>query len=1019
MASRGIIRTKIEQSKSYTIAERDNYHFVEFTNLGETISAFVDEECLDTGTLNPKATISGTQWIVVEETVWSKLLAEYNQETGKKTYGDMTFFKKIEKQVLWRSKGAKANVKVSDMKQPPTPGNIYLLMPYTNYPEFRYTTQVVKFVYLKEPHIRYVYVDPPSQENADIPMGSDTKLHLYGMQAEINFSTHLIPDFRSRGKLIGDKVSADIYGEVFFLKDGKETTVGNFKTTIEEAGNSLYNRYKQVKVYVDPQWRNAEGTHKEKHQPQRYYIRLMVTPKNMFSSPTPGKPFDFSDSIRGLTNPVSYNTNTDFKKWYIFDPEQENWIEMDMQPYIEVRWDTMDMIFKKFEQEKNNQIQYIGDIEYTKKEYDPCGYSKITIKDEDDKKREPLVIFDENATVIDKTNSYFEITTGEKPKTISIKVGDLHNQGIYCHGAMLDEGQKHSDKTNVFQLERAAYSAQKDSKGNYISEKDKTHEDQLKKAGTPITKENKNDTDYIKNPNNSQIRPVNSVMRWQQGTEYTYKGEDEINLQLKYRYNKTLTIRNDEFDPNFVGNLFEEAWLFNYLKLNIDDQKQVYYIPVSTCRYPNQIAKINVLPDLKWTLLFKLNYKEEDFKRFKEEHNYEVQAFYAQSSQTTFISGQNGTSVSRQTTTAAGVRFSRTTTIVPVERKGGIKRLAELIKRIEVSLTAEWIDESGKKQSKDVIEGFLKQIYNFVGKISDIAKLVGDLTEGDSNPQDTNNKKQLDKEIEKMMGGRSLDGAWNALNKKTTTTEVLYPSIAIAASWYYADADDPKRPQLMGRKALQIDAKVEAAPIIGVEIKWDFIEMLARRHPLAFIIKKGIDLLLYLSDPKNKIDITFTMSGELGLSAKFNHNMLAGNAYSNGRSPKKQELISGGATIKADLQGNITLYMTQYLIVSEYKMGGSAKIGVKAEVANKVYLGADTDGLYIANSTTFDGFTFYLEAEAKMEVTFLGAKIMDWNPKYEPEPMSWGKCSLDRVKTYLNNPDKKTEFFKFNSGDDE
>lgn len=1018
MASRGIVYTKIEESKSYKIADRDDYHFVEFTNLGATISVFIDEECLDKGTLKPKATIEGVQWILIEETVWTKLLAQHNKETGKQSYGDSAFFEKIQKHILWKSKGPKANVKISEMMSQPTPGNIYLLMPFTNYPEYRYRKQNVKLVYLKDPYIRYVYVDPPLEENADIPLGDDKKLHLYGMSANILISTHLLPDFRKRGKLIGDKVAADIHGEVFFLKDNKEVTVDKFTSTIEEGGD-IYNRYKEIKVYINPEWRNTEGTHKEKHQPQKYYIRLIITSKNIFPAASPTNPFNFSESINGLLHPASYNTKTDFKKWYSFDSTHDNWIEMDMQPCIEVRWDTMDMIHKKLEVEKNNQIQYIGDIEYKKLEYDPCGYSSITIKDEDDKKRQSLVIFDEEAPVIDKTNSYFEITTGEKPKSISIKAGKLHNQGVYCHGILLDEGQKHSDKNNVFQLERAAYSAQKDNKGIPITEKDKTHEEQLKRSGTPVTKENKHDTDVIKNPDNSQIRPVNDVMRWKQDADYSFKGEDEISLKLKYRYNKTLTISNDEFNPNFVGNLFEEAWLFNYLWLDIDQQKQVYYIPISTCRYPNQIAKINVLPDIKWTLLFKLNFKDEDFKKFKEEHNYEVRGFFAQSSETTTVSTSEGSSTTRRTSTAAGVSFTRTTTVVPVERKGGLKRLMELIKRIEVSLTAEWKDAAGEKQKKDVIEGFLKQIYNFFTKISDIVKLVGDLAEGDSNQQDTNKKKQLDKEIEKMLGGRSIDGAWNALNKKTMATEVLYPSIAIAASWYYADADDPKRPELIGRKALQIDAKVEASPIIGVEIKWDFLEMLARRHPLAFIIKKGVDLFLYLSDPKNKIDITFTLSGELGLTAKFNHNMLSGNAYSNGRSPKKQELISGAATVKADLQGNLTYYTTTYLVISEYKMGGSAKIGVKAEVANKVYLGADTDGLYLANSTTFDGFTFYLEAEAKLEVTFLGAKIMDWQPKYEPEPLNWGKCSLDKVKTYLNNPNKKTEFFNFNSGDDE
>lgn len=60
-----------------------------------------------------------------------------------------------------------------------------------------------------------------------------------------------------------------------------------------------------------------------------------------------------------------------------------------------------------------------------------------------------------------------------------------------------------------------------------------------------------------------------------------------------------------------------------------------------------------------------------------------------------------------------------------------------------------------------------------------------------------------------------------------------------------------------------------------------------------------------------------------------------------------------------------------------------------------------------------------MEAEAKLELTLFGVKIIDWNPKYDPEPLTWGKCSLDWMKIYLNNPKKKTEFLKFNNGEDE
>ncbi len=1027
MGSRGIISAKTEASKSYVAVERNDYHYVEITSLSTGVTVFVDETCLDTGTVDPKSTIQKTKWIVIEEVVWQELLSDHRKETKRESWGDSVFFEKIKKHVWGQFAGGKVNIKVSGLSSPYTrggsltEGNVYLIIPYTHYPEFRYKGQVIKLVYLTEPYVRYVYIDPPTAQEADVPIGYDNKLHLYGMKANINISTHLLPDFRKIGKAPVDKNICNIIGTVFFVNDaGEEITVGEFNSKIDGVEGN-YNNYQQIKLLVDPAWREAEGVHQKNHQPQKYFVKIMATAMNLSLNlnSDPKKPYDFTENIKNIFHPKSYNTNKDFTKWYKFDGDQEDWIELPMQPHIEVRWDTMEMIYKQLEIEKNNQIQYIGDIEYFENESDPCGYSTITIKDEDDKKRQPLVIFDENAAKIDNTERYFEVTTGEKVKTISIKLGELNNKDVYCSGLLLEDKQKHNTKTNVFQVDKAVYSAMRDGKGGYAKEEDKTHKEQLNKANTPITKANTKDYDVIKNPDNSKIKIVQSVLRWQEGKDYSFKNDDEINLNLKYNYNKALTISNDEFNPNFVGNLFEEAWLFNYLLLNIDKNKQVYYLPISTCRYPNQIAKINVLPDIKWTLLFKFNFEKADFEKFKEEHNYEVHGFFVSSSQTTAVATPNGTATRNTTVTAAGVRFTRTTTEVPVERKGGVKKLIDILKRIEVSLTAEWKDGDGKKQQKDVIDGFLKQIYNFFAKISDIAKLVGDLADGEGNEEDRNNKKQMDKEMEKMLGGRSLDGAWKVLTKKPQETEVLYPSIAIAASWYYADADDPKQPQFMGRKSLQIDAKVEAAPIIGVEIKWDFLEMLARRHPIAFIIKKGIDLLLYLSDPKNSVEITFTLSGDLGLTANFKHNMLAGNAYANGNAPNKQELISGKTTVKADLKGSITTMKSSYIIISEYKVGGQAKIGVKAAVANKVYLGADTDGLYIANATDFDGLTFYLEAEAKLEFTLFGVKIIDWNPKYEPEPFNWGKCSMDWMKVYLNNPNKKTEFINFKTGDDE
>ena len=42
-------------------------------------------------------------------------------------------------------------------------------------------------------------------------------------------------------------------------------------------------------------------------------------------------------------------------------------------------------------------------------------------------------------------------------------------------------------------------------------------------------------------------------------------------------------------------------WVFNYFILD-EAKSQSYYLPVSTCRYPNQLVKVRVFPDMEWEL---------------------------------------------------------------------------------------------------------------------------------------------------------------------------------------------------------------------------------------------------------------------------------------------------------------------------------------------------------------------------------------------------------------------------------
>lgn len=74
MSTKGIRETKVRASNNYKSTDNNKGRFVEYNDLSSQISVFVDEECLLYNTENPKNTLKDIKWIVVEETVWNKLL---------------------------------------------------------------------------------------------------------------------------------------------------------------------------------------------------------------------------------------------------------------------------------------------------------------------------------------------------------------------------------------------------------------------------------------------------------------------------------------------------------------------------------------------------------------------------------------------------------------------------------------------------------------------------------------------------------------------------------------------------------------------------------------------------------------------------------------------------------------------------------------------------------------------------------------------------------------------------------
>ncbi|HEX8576780.1 MAG TPA: hypothetical protein VF677_10855 [Flavobacterium sp.] len=250
----------------------------------------------------------------------------------------------------------------------------------------------------------------------------------------------------------------------------------------------------------------------------------------------------------------------------------------------------MNQYLKRIEIEKTNMIQYIGDIRYTQKEHDPCGYSKITIKDEGDTERNALVIFDEDDTTnpIDRTANVFGIVAGDERKNISITLDQLKTKGVLCQGLLLETGQKHSEQKNVFQLDRVM-PALREKNGVYIVVQDPGQQ---------------GDTDVRPDTARGTSGDVSEAQRWTEGTDYKFEGENKMLIMPKYVYNKTALENIQVYSSSpAANNVINTLWLFNYFLLT-EDKAQTYFLPISTCRYPNQIAKIKVYPDIEWEIAF-------------------------------------------------------------------------------------------------------------------------------------------------------------------------------------------------------------------------------------------------------------------------------------------------------------------------------------------------------------------------------------------------------------------------------
>lgn len=586
-----------------------------YLNINRNHRFYIDIETdnLGDGTANRRATADAAKWAYI----LAYLYTTASKINGEEVYPHWGITTQKDAQPLVSCMGIGKQYQLGDSielsmknKESYWLGSSYIMEVFNNEPGkgLRFS-----FMFVDKPKIRFTYFD--KQELNSLDTFNEGYYH-YGQTINLYMSTHVLPVKPSKFYNFEIESNYEDLIVTVVLLDTQKKIITSVEPLVNEKPLSKYNKEQsggnisfEFPIYIDPVWRDT--IHPESEYNKGYSAQVKITNKKT------GRVYVNSPEYSILQKISDDGTTTE---------------SFEVSTLFYVKYERTDEIIKKLEREKTNQIQYIGDINYTIREFDPCGYSTITIKEGE---RKYDIFNEKELTVSDKTNTFFDIIRPDidpkvESKPVEIIVSNLKTDGVACQSILLDKNQKHSDIHHVFNMgniwiSKQVFILQKQQRqvdedrpskkdnltvpqpidaridkqktlppkpdGNYGSSQHEYEEDKNHKGQTGLAKKDYDLKNVIK------VKGA-GALNWKDGHDYKLKKEGEVGtIELKrlyYIYNK---------DAFSTGKVTDDTtsffWHFRYFWLS-DALAQHYFIPVSTCRYPNQLAQIRVFPDIKW-----------------------------------------------------------------------------------------------------------------------------------------------------------------------------------------------------------------------------------------------------------------------------------------------------------------------------------------------------------------------------------------------------------------------------------
>lgn len=587
-----------------------------------------------------------------------------------------------------------------------------------------------------------------------------------------------------------------------------------------------------------------------------------------------------------------------------------------------------------------NKAVLIGESETDVADFYHCKYTEILVtkKGESD----VLKVFDSSNLILKKNNPIILDVIAGKKETYYIEINNLDIDD--CE----DQIQKHTKENRIkFSSIPTGYSI--DFKG----------------GGSVQNVEKKKENEWI--TGSLSVTTEVNVFGISTQEEKKVFGEKEKATKGK------IIVREDqiEFDSFFpysipstseskiVVDTYFEAMKYFWLP-NLEDKLQRIKFTLNTCAYVRDV-NIIIYPDIKWTLMFGFNVEAKDiealnkrglksplgiFESLQEEKlaseektKQEDQEYHDKNKHLNKITEEKLKEGKKKYKLMQNARRT------PPVTMGELSGFFRSFDRIQLSLAEE---HYGGKEKNELNEEFfihLWQKFKYKDLIeSALSMLEGDEEQNEFRPSDLARVAELRKSIV----------------RETVKYNIFYPKIAFAGSWFYETIDSKEYPSLVGRQGLGIDINLSASPLVGTSIRWDILELVARKHPIAYALLKTVDILMdLLADDDSCFNLDFIVSGQIKAEVGFQHNMLAG---------FKDISAKGGASIQVKLELKLNLSSTKQILNYKAiaKLGFSA--GASSGLGTNFSLGVDRKGVYMQTELIFEGILLEFSAMIAVEL---------------------------------------------------